>query len=85
VPNRTFVRQDFRNLEALKVPASARGPERLFVVEGQQWLAYEAADRFTNTTTLIFIGPGTARRVREYPVNWRELSDIELYSLSWER
>jgi len=85
VPNRTFVRQDFRNLEALKVPVSAKGPEKQFVIEGQNWLAYEATDRITNTTTLIFVGPGTARRVRTYPANWRELSDIELYSLSWER
>ena len=39
----------------------------------------------THESTLIFIGPGAARRVREYPANWRDLSDIELYSLSWER
>ena len=85
MPNRMFVRHDFRSLEALKVPESAKGPEKRMLIEGQQWLAYEATDRFTQTTTLIFIGPGTARRVRKYPANWRELSDIASYALSWER
>lgn len=84
-PDRTFVRRDVPGLEPLKTPISATGPEKQFVIEGQAWLACEALDRLTNTTTLIFIGPGTARRVRSYPANWRDLSDIELYALSWER
>ena len=83
--DRTFVRHDFRSVEVLKPPAGAIGPERRFVIEQQPWLAFEAADRVTGESTLIFIGPGTARRVREYPANWRTLSAIELYSLSWER
>jgi hypothetical protein len=84
-PDRTFVRHDFRSVEALKPPAGAIGPERRFTIEQQAWLAFEAADPVTRERTLIFIGPGTARRVREYPANWRDLSDIELYSLSWGR
>ena len=34
---------------------------------------------------LIFACPDAARRVWEYPVNWRTLSPTELVALSWGR
>ena len=33
--------------------------------------------------TLIFLSPKVMRRVRSYPADWRDLSDAELYALSW--
>ena len=37
------------------------------------------------TTTLVFESNMMFRRVRDYPANWRELSDRELEELSWHR
>jgi hypothetical protein len=34
--------------------------------------------------SLIFWSEGAVRRVRDYPSDWHELSDIELSSLSWK-
>jgi hypothetical protein len=32
---------------------------------------------------LIFDSAGAVRRVRDYPADWFDLSDEELYALSW--
>jgi hypothetical protein len=59
---------------------------RNIFVEGVPWLVYELPpmvfDR-RNSPSLVFETDGTVRRVRDYPPNWRELSDDELFALSW--
>jgi hypothetical protein len=37
------------------------------------------------TTALVFESNMIFRRVRDFPANWRELSDRELEALSWHR
>jgi hypothetical protein len=53
---------------------------------GAVWLVYELRaipfDRRSGSS-LIFESDDTIRRVRNYPENWRELSDEELFALSW--
>ncbi len=63
-------------------------PRRAYVdAEGQRWHVYEKAfDPFDRRSgaSLIFESEGAIRRVRNYPANWTELSDVELAVLSWE-
>jgi hypothetical protein len=33
---------------------------------------------------LVFESEGVFRRVRHYPANWEELTDVQLYALSWK-
>jgi hypothetical protein len=63
----------------------AIGPERTIIVDGHAWTVCEAMDPVTQTPTLIFRGHTVARRVRQYDAKWRDLSDGELYALSWSR
>jgi hypothetical protein len=53
-----------------------------------QWRVYELEsgpyDRRSGCS-LIFESDGVLRRVRDYPTNWRELSDTELMVVSWRR
>jgi hypothetical protein len=61
---------------------------RLFVdTEGTRWQVYEQEfsdyDR-RRGSSLIFAAETAVRRVRDYPPNWRELSDAELTALSWK-
>ena len=52
--------------------------------QGVTWSVYE--DQSTTLgSSLIFESDKIARRVRDYPANWRELSDAELAALSWSR
>lgn len=53
-----------------------------FRIEFQLWSVYEDD---SHGRALIFECEGIARRVRQYPANWRELSAEELYALSWSR
>jgi hypothetical protein len=53
-----------------------------FRVGFQLWSVYEDLE---HGPTLIFETDGIARRVRQYPQNWRELTAEELYALSWSR
>jgi hypothetical protein len=69
----------------LTVSVQPIGPERTILVEGHAWTVYEAMDPVTRSPTLIFRGTNVARRVRRYGANWRELSDGELFALSWGR
>jgi hypothetical protein len=62
-------------------------PTRTFVdEEGQHWRVFERPfDSFDRRSgvSLIFTSDGAMRRVRNYPANWMELSDEELFALSW--
>ena len=59
---------------------------RRIVIEAVPWLVYELPpmvfDR-RNSPSLVFETDGAVRRVRNYPENWRELTDDELFELSW--
>lgn len=59
------------------------GAERTFVIDAHVWTVREMVDPVTSQPVLIFLGTGVARRVRTYPANWPELSDADLYNLSW--
>lgn len=62
--------------------------ERLFVdADGTRWRVYE--QRFSeydrrSGLSLIFASDTAMRRVRNYPANWREISESELALLSWQ-
>jgi hypothetical protein len=64
----------------------AQRNEREIVVDRVRWLVYELAapqlDR-RSTPSLVFESEGTVRRVRNYPADWRALSDETLFELSW--
>jgi hypothetical protein len=53
-----------------------------------QWRVYELEsgpyDRRSGRS-LIFESDGVLRRVRDYPEEWRALSDAELMEVSWRR
>ena len=59
---------------------------RRIPIEGTLWLVYELVpseyDR-RQSPSLIFESDMAVRRVRNYPANWRQLSDQDLLSLSW--
>lgn len=54
--------------------------------DGAHWRVYELAfgdyDRRSGTS-LIFNSDFAVRRVRTFPANWIELSDMQLMELSW--
>lgn len=58
--------------------------ERRFVVAGDAWAVWEDL-RAPTGPSLVFENTRIARRVHEYPANWRELTDEQLYALSWSR
>jgi hypothetical protein len=58
--------------------------ERRFAIAGEGWSVWEDL-RHPVGPSLVFENSKIARRVHEYPANWRELSDEELYALSWSR
>ena len=67
-------------------PGAAAQPQRqLSSADGNHWRVYERAypaiDRRTGTC-LIFESDKVIRRVRDFPPNWRSLSDDELYAIS---
>lgn len=70
--------------------ARARGlaSARVVQTDDAQWRVYEMEsgpyDRRSGRS-LIFESDGVLRRVRDYPVEWRELSDAELMEVSWRR
>ena len=53
--------------------------------EGALWLVYELASSYDrrHAPCLIFESDNIVRRVRNFPANWRELSDDDLLALSW--
>jgi hypothetical protein len=64
----------------------ARRAAREIFVDGMPWLVYELPpgpfDRRTSPS-LVFETETTVRRVRSYPPGWRDLSDADLFALSW--
>jgi hypothetical protein len=62
----------------------ARDAARL-VIDVEQWLVYELPpltfDRRA-AASLVFESETVLRRVRDYPEDWRELSDADLFALS---
>ena len=66
-------------------PSPAPGKVRRISAEGLRWIVQEVpAPSFDRRggTHLLFDGETIMRRVREFPVNWQQLSDEELYELS---
>ena len=56
--------------------------------DGRTWLVRQTPpspyDR-RGAPTLVFLTDDVMRRVRDYPSNWFELSDTELFALSMRR
>jgi len=55
-------------------------------VDGVLWFAYELpASSFDrrSTASLVFESDAMMRRIRNYPADWRQLEDEELFALSW--
>jgi hypothetical protein len=65
---------------------AAQETARHIVVDGVPWLVYELPalpfDR-RNSTSLVFESDNSVRRVRDFPADWRSLTDDELAELSW--
>lgn len=59
--------------------------EREFAIDGEGWVVWEDLRPAPNGPALVFENSKVARRVREYPANWREFTDDQLYALSWSR
>jgi hypothetical protein len=55
--------------------------------DGTRWAVGERVDGEDSAKrmSLVFESSDSARRVREYPANWRELSPVELEALSWRK
>lgn len=66
---------------------AARRAAREIFIEGMPWLVYELPaapfDR-RSSPSLVFETESTVRRVRSYPGDWRDLSDDDLFALSWK-
>jgi hypothetical protein len=69
--------------EALR---SAREQGRTVFVDGEPWRVFEMPpsqfDR-RHAPSLVFEADHTMRRVRNFPAKWRDLSDEDLFALSW--
>jgi hypothetical protein len=60
---------------------------RYLVIDNETWTVYENPKSGPPHygPALVFEDGKFARRVRNFPREWRELPDAELYSLSWSR
>jgi hypothetical protein len=60
---------------------------RQLFVDGVLWLAYELPpppfDRRA-TASLVFESDAMIRRIRNYPADWRQMEDEQLFALSWQ-
>jgi hypothetical protein len=64
----------------------AQRTARRLMVDGVPWLVYELpATRFDRrqSPSLLFESDSSVRRVRNFPADWRSLSDQELFAVSW--
>jgi hypothetical protein len=63
----------------------AKRDERQIVIDRVRWLVYELAPSLDrrSSPSLVFESEGTVRRVRNYPADWRTLSDEALFAVSW--
>ena len=52
-----------------------------------EWRVYEQVSVYDRRQApdLVFESDGVIRRVRNYPPNWKELSDAALLAVSWGR
>jgi hypothetical protein len=73
--------------ESTRLLREAQRTARRLVVEGDVWIVYELPpmqfDR-RHTPSLVFENEASVRRVRDFPAHWRELSDDDLFALSWK-
>jgi hypothetical protein len=55
--------------------------------DGTHWSVGERSDGegSAKRMSLVFESNDSARRVRDYPANWRDLAPPELEALSWRR
>jgi hypothetical protein len=72
-----FLDARFRQLraEALRDARRLSGGEHA-------WLVYELEQYDRRGRTLVFESDSIVRRIRNYPANWRDLSDEDLDALS---
>lgn len=58
-------------------------PTRTLERAGQLWMVYEHTHPFDRRSSpdLVFESDAVVRRVRNYPVGWRELADDALWTL----
>ena len=58
---------------------------RVFTIEGEVWEVYEDRREGPPTygPTIVFVSDRVARRVHHHAEDWSELSDEQLYALSW--
>lgn len=66
----------------------ARGASRVVIdAQGEHWFVFEHTPEYDRraTPTLVFMSELIVRRVRTFPANWEELSDSELFAVSWRR
>lgn len=72
--------------DSTRLLRDAQRDARRLVIEGDVWLVYELPamtfDR-RQTPSLVFESDVTVRRVRDFPANWRDLTDDALFGLSW--
>ena len=64
----------------------AQRAARRITIEGVFWLVYELPPSHLDrrqSPSLVFESETTMRRVRDYPANWRALSDEQVIALSW--
>jgi hypothetical protein len=62
--------------------------KRSFYHDHELWFVGERLARTSDirrTLHLVFESDGIIRRVRTFPADWRDLSDDELWKLSWAR
>ena len=75
-------RRHDRFLDDFIVPAKVR----FFEADGYRWRVHEVTapefDRRHSGTHLLFYAETIMRRVRDFPANWDEMSDAELYALT---
>ena len=62
-------------------------PIRVVRAPDAEWRVYEQASVYDRRghPDLVFESDDVIRRVREFPANWRDLSDAELLAISWNR
>lgn len=61
------------------VVADARDESRRLEVDGELWLVYELGPPYDRRgPSLVFESVNLIRRVRNFPSNWRDLSDSDL-------
>ena len=71
---------------SFKALRDAQQSARQLIIEGALWLVYElppvTLDR-RSSPSLVFESETAVRRVRDFPADWRKLSDDDLFALSW--